>query len=61
MMNDIQNTAYSSAIQQKHMGLKTSRTVTNTLIYILLVVISVIWLIPFICIFLQSFRVESTH
>jgi len=43
------------------MGLKSSRRVANTFIYILLVSISIIWLIPFICIFLQSFRVESTH
>ncbi|MBQ4434657.1 MAG: sugar ABC transporter permease [Clostridia bacterium] len=42
------------------MGLKASRTLANTSIYVLLVVISVIWLIPFICIVLQSFRVEST-
>ena len=42
------------------MGLKASRTISNTLIHILLIVISVIWLIPFVCILLQSFRVEST-
>jgi len=42
------------------MGLKASRTISNTLIHILLIVISVVWLIPFVCILLQSFRVEST-
>jgi arabinogalactan oligomer/maltooligosaccharide transport system permease protein len=46
---------------KKHMGLKASRTVGNTLIYILLITISIIWLIPFVFIVLQSFRVESTH
>ena len=42
------------------MGLRASRTLANTLIYILLIAISIIWLIPFFCIVLQSFRVEST-
>ena len=45
---------------KKHMGLKTSRRISNTAIYVLLAVISVVWLIPFICILLQSFRVENT-
>ena len=42
------------------MGLRASRTLANTLIYILLIAISIIWLSPFFCIVLQSFRVEST-
>ncbi|MBR0406459.1 MAG: sugar ABC transporter permease [Clostridia bacterium] len=42
------------------MGLKASRALGNTAIYLLLIVISAIWLIPFVCILLQSFRVEST-
>ena len=42
------------------MGLRASRTLANTLIYVLLIAISIIWLIPFFCIVLQSFRVEST-
>ncbi len=50
----------SETTMKRHMGLKASRTLGNTLIYILLIVISVIWLIPFFCILLQSFRVEST-
>ena len=45
---------------KRHMGLKASRAVSNTAIHILLIVMSVIWLIPFVCIVLQSFRVEST-
>ena len=51
----------SSKIEKRHMGLKASRNLSNTAIYALLVAISVIWLIPFVCILLQSFRVESTH
>ena len=45
---------------KRHMGLKASRALGNTGIYVLLIVISAIWLIPFFCIVLQSFRVEST-
>lgn len=50
----------ASTIQKRHMGLKASRAMSNTAIYALLVAISIIWLIPFVCILLQSFRVEST-
>ena len=46
---------------KRHMGLKASRALSNTAIHILLIVMSVIWLIPFICIVLQSFRVENTQ
>ena len=42
------------------MGLKASRRISNTAIHILLIIISVIWLIPFVFILLQSFRVENT-
>ncbi|MBQ8556872.1 MAG: sugar ABC transporter permease [Clostridia bacterium] len=40
--------------------MRASRALSNTMIYILLITISVIWLVPFVCILLQSFRVEST-
>ena len=43
---------------KRHMGLRASNAISNTVIHILLIAISVIWLIPFICIVLQSFRVE---
>lgn len=46
--------------EKRHMGIKTSRAISNTVIHVLLVIISIIWLIPFVCIVLQSFRVEST-
>ncbi len=45
---------------QRHMGMRAANAISNTLIYILLIVISVIWLIPFVFILLQSLRVEST-
>ena len=50
----------SEATAKRHMGLKTSRAITNTTIHVVLILISIIWLIPFICIVLQSFRVENT-
>jgi arabinogalactan oligomer/maltooligosaccharide transport system permease protein len=52
--------AAPSAPVKRHMGLRASRALANTTIHIVLVIISIIWLIPFVCILLQSFRVEST-
>ena len=46
---------------KRHMGLKASQRASNSAAYVVLVIISVIWLIPFVCILLQSFRVESTY
>ncbi len=48
-------------VGKRHMGLRATRILANSTIYLVLLVISVIWLIPFVCILLQSFRVESTH
>ena len=45
---------------KRHMGQKALNRISNSAIYILLVIISVIWLLPFVFIVLQSFRVEST-
>ena len=38
------------------MGLKAKRTLGNTITYIFLILISIIWLFPFFCLFLQSLR-----
>ena len=46
---------------KRSLGLKASNMISNTIIYILLVVVCIVWLIPFVCIVLQSFRCESTH
>lgn len=43
------------------MGLKASQRLSNTIIYVLLVLMAIIWLIPFVLIVLQSFRVERTE
>ena len=45
---------------KRHMGLKAKNALSNSIIHVILVLISVIWLIPFVYIVLQSFRVEST-
>ena len=47
--------------EKRHMGQRTVNRISNTLIYILLVIITVVWLIPFVFILLQSFRVENTY
>lgn len=47
--------------EKRHMGQRTVNRISNTVIYILLAVITVVWLIPFVFILLQSFRVESTY
>ena len=48
----------SSTIQKTGLGAKASRRLGNTLIYILLITITVVWLFPFVGIVLESFRVE---
>jgi len=53
-MSEVKNTQ-----PKRHMGLKAAQRTSNTVIHILLIVISIVWLIPFICILLQSFRVEN--
>ena len=45
---------------KRHMGMKAASRISNTIIHLILVFISVIWLIPFVCIVIQSFRVEPT-
>ena len=47
--------------EKRHMGQKAVNRISNTAIYILLGIITVVWLIPFVFILLQSFRVESTY
>ena len=51
----------TASAEKRHMGLKTRARISNTAIYILLVIMSIIWLIPFFCIVMQSFRIESTY
>ena len=48
----------TSTIRKTGLGAKASRRLGNTLIYILLITITVVWLFPFVGIVLESFRVE---
>ena len=45
---------------KQHMGMKAASRISNTVIYVILVAMSVIWLIPFVCIVIQSFRINPT-
>ena len=46
---------------KRHLGIKAANTISNTVIYALLICVTIIWLTPFVFIVLQSFRCESTH
>lgn len=46
---------------KRHLGIKATNFISNFFIYILLIAITIIWLVPFVCIVLQSFRCENTH
>lgn len=46
----------NSSIKKTGLGAKASRNIANTIIYILLVVITVVWLFPFFGIVLESFE-----
>lgn len=41
--------------------MKNKERISNTIIYIILIAMSIVWLIPFIFLVLESFRVESTY
>ena len=47
-------------IQQKSMSINTLNKITNTFIYVFLIVLSIIWILPFIGIVLESLRCETT-
>lgn len=47
-------------IKKTGMGARASRRLGNTIVYIVLVIITLVWLFPFFGIVLESFRVEST-
>ena len=51
--------ATDNKIRKKGLGVKASRGLGNTAVYIGLVIITLIWLFPFFGIVLESFRVET--
>jgi arabinogalactan oligomer / maltooligosaccharide transport system permease protein len=46
--------------KEKKLGMKAKNSIGNAIIYVILILMSIIWLTPFVCILLQSFRSEST-
>lgn len=46
--------------EKRSMSLSAKRKLGNTAAYIVLVLISIIWIIPFVLLVLQSFRVDNT-
>ncbi len=51
---------YDPSAMKQHMGMSAKNRISNTVIYIVLVIMSIVWLAPFVFIVLQSFRCEST-
>ncbi len=50
----------NSSIKKSGLGARASRTISNTFIYIALIVITVVWLFPYVGIVFESLRMEST-
>lgn len=44
----------------KHMGVRSKRIMTNTISYVVLALISLIWILPFVFIVFESFKCETT-
>ena len=49
----------TKAIQKRGLGAKASRRIGNTVIYIVLTIITLVWLFPFFGILLESFKAET--
>ena len=48
--------------EKRHMGMKKKRAISNAIVYAILVLMSIIWLIPFVFIFVNlanNYRVIS--
>ncbi len=50
----------SEKTSKRKMGLKAKTALGNTITYIIIITMCVVWLIPFVCILLESFRMETT-
>ncbi len=46
--------------EKRHMGLRAKNTISNTVIYIILIAMTIIWLLPFVGIVLDSFECATT-
>ena len=50
----------SEKTSRPKMGLKAKTTMGNVITYIIIISMCIIWLVPFFCILLESFRMETT-
>ena len=49
----------NNALRKKSLSIKTSRRISNAIIYVLLVAMTIVWLFPFVGILLESFKTET--
>ena len=56
----VQSAKEQAAEKKTHMSQTTKRAISNTIIHVVLVLMSVLWILPFVFILFESFRVEST-
>ena len=49
----------NTKLRKKGLGAKASRRISNTIIYIILIIMTVVWLFPFVGILLESFKTET--
>ena len=52
--------ATDNKIKKTGLGTKTSRRISNTIVYIVLILITVVWLFPFFGLVMESFKVNTT-
>ena len=50
----------SEKTSKRKMGLKAKTTLGNAVTYVIIITMCVVWLVPFFCILLESFRMETT-
>lgn len=53
-----ETTTLAAPMLKKHMGIKAKRTIANTIIYIVLAIMVIVWLFPFFGIICESFRCD---
>ncbi len=53
-------TTETSSIQKTGLGARASRAIGNTIVYIVLIAMTIIWLFPFVGIVFESFKVNTT-
>jgi arabinogalactan oligomer/maltooligosaccharide transport system permease protein len=52
--------ATDNKIKKSGLGTKTSQRISNTIVYIVLILITIVWLFPFFGLVMESFKVNTT-